>query len=542
MREHYDDMMRNRLNNHESEVPPGMFDDIRNKLDAIDQSFDAAVNGQLTNYASAVPANMFDGISSRMDDADNAFDAALGSRINPYESSIPADMWQRIMKEKDRRRPVAWWWAAALLFLSVGGGGFFYYQQQQSKPVTAAVGKTSTPVSKNAINKKDHINQNPGAADGEKTTDRNSIKNSSDGSNQSGFNAGSSPVSGNDFTTVNHGGFFSPQTKNKIKNNRQKNGGGFAGGETDDLHLQNGTSANTNRIDGSDLMTNAEKQLALRQLIRSSFNKLLPLQLLQANLKTPIIPCPLNGDEPRSDWYVDVYVSPMTVFKTVTDKVAGKNIRTGMDSTLHKQVSFNAGINLVKNIGENFLLKTGLQYNQVNEVFRNTRVNEIKLITTVTIRTIILAPGDTIYIRDTSVTQQIGTVTRQTQNRYKSWDIPLIMGYEFGGKDLRLNANVGVIANIRSSYKGEMLDTIQQTINIADYKATGVYKTNIGLGIYAGLGIVKAIGDKTDLLIEPYARFNLTNMTTDAAWFKQKNIVAGLSVGLRYKLNGRRQR
>ncbi|MES2776681.1 MAG: hypothetical protein V4722_21060 [Bacteroidota bacterium] len=541
MTEHFDDMMRKRLNDHESPVPQTMFDDIRSRMDALDQSFDADINSQVTNYASAVPANMFDAVNSRMEEFDAAFDANVNTRINNYQSAVPDDMWQRIMQEKDRRRPVAWWWAAALLFLLLGAGSIYFYNKQQEKTATPLGNSTKASKTDEKVNGDDAFNEQILVTDGDDKTGPGAKNNQLDNKdNRDLSDHQPEAISGNDVRPKYKNGFFSSITKYNTGKSNNKNDGWSKTGPDNKLLTENGTPIPDDNNPEADWVVAEENRLSLRQLIRTSFNKVSPAQLLQS--KKPILPCPMNGDEPRNDWYVDLYASPMMVFKNVTDKVAGKNIRSGMDSTLHSQVSFNAGINLVKNIGEGFLLKTGLQYNQVNELFRNTRVNEIKLITTVTIRTVILAPGDTIYIRDTSVIQQIGTVTKQTQNRYKSWDIPLILGFEFGGKDLRLNANLGIIANIRSSYRGDMLDTSQQMVNIANYNTTGVYKTNIGLGVYAGLGIIKSLGERTDLLIEPHARFNLTNMTTDAAWFKQKNINAGLSVGVRYKLNGRRQR
>ncbi|MEO7311524.1 MAG: hypothetical protein ABIX01_14065 [Chitinophagaceae bacterium] len=546
----YDDMMRSKLNNHESKVPDHLFDHLRNRMDAEDQIFDADVAAHTFNFASPVPANLFDEINDRLDLDNIAFDSAIRNSLTKSESPVPAGMWNRIIREKDRRRPLAWWWAAAVLFLFIGGCCLYYYQHQQGKELTVAgVQNGHKTITK------------PSGTETENSGLPTPASNNTRTDNELAATLPSIPTDNSvqSFSYNKRGenkdAFYPPDRANRIaagaKNNAlkgsQKNdllGKEGQNGEADELILHKGTENNISgkmNLDGS---TDASYiQYALRQLIRSlASKKVVPLQLLEANRKNPEIPCPLNGDEPRNDWYLDAYTSPMVVFKKLTDKIPGKNVQSGMDSTLHKQISFNAGINLVKNIGAHFLVKAGIQYNQVNELFRHTRVNEIKLITTVTIRTVILSPGDTIYIRDTSVIQQIGTAVKQTQNRYKSWDLPLILGFEFGGKDLRLNANIGIIGNINSRYQGDMLDTTQQIINIANYKTAGVYKTNIGLGVYAGLSVVKAIGDKMDLLVEPHARFNLGNTTTDAAWFNQKNIIPGLSVGVRYKLNGRRQR
>ena len=537
MTDHFDDMMKNRLNDFSSEVPRDMFDQVR----------------------------------KRLEHSDELFDNEISKKMQGYQAPVPANMWDRIQKAKDRRRPVAWWWAAAVL-LFIGAGSIVYIKNQKHRQTnvpgqhterpSGVTNTTSLPTetenekiagTEHAVNTIEHP---AAAADSSDTTATKYV------SPESSFDThGPTKADNADLNHAKNAGHDYPGKVVSLPRSRKSSVSmTIAAGSVRKAASGEPARAVTTGEDGEDMdesgtltgssfnilerKTAGDRLISLKQLIRLSLktNKLSPSQLLHAELKTPILPCPTTGDKMRNDWYIDLYASPVVIFKNLSGGGLGKNTVTGMDSTLHKQVSFNAGVNLVKSIGEHFLLKAGIQYNQVNEVFRNTRINEIKLITTVTIRTVILSPGDTVYIRDTSVIRQVGTISKQTQNHYKSWDIPLTLGYEFGGSDLRLNANLGLIANVHSSYRGELPDSLQQTVNIANHRSTGVYKTNIGLGLYAGMAILKGIGTNMDLIIEPHARFNLGNMTNDPTWFRQKNILAGVSIGVRYKLKSSRQR
>lgn|GEM_PF-2990907 len=568
LNDEFDETIQSKIDEIESPVPQGAFETVQNEMADADKDFDFAILSKLGTHVSAVPNGLFDRVAEAHANADLAFDGAVKTKLSSYVSEVPADMWDRIHKEKDRRRPVAWWWIAASLLLLLGGAvwlgknGWMQSHNGVGTDKEKISGLVGTNGSGTTSNGKDQRTETS-AVTGDSTSN-NGIKtlsksepilhqptksNETTNGNQTSQNSflpgkrESAPFSNVGIKQ----GTVSFNTSQSIINPKRKNG-------TDDDKLSNtpwnadgsnGENADEKALQASTNINNdiatAERQLAFRQIIRMNLNKLLPASLLKANTKRPELPCP-NADLGRSDWYLELYAAPTMAFKRLEDQVNGKNTKIGMDSTLHRQLSFSAGFNIVKNIGEHGLIKTGLQYNQTNEVLRSTRINEIKLVTTISVRTVILSPGDTIYIRDTSVIQKIGTAITQSQNKYKSWDVPVIFGYQFGGENLRLNANLGVIANIRSNYKGEMIDTAQQSINVASYKNAGIYKTNVGLSLYAGLGIVKAINEKMDFLVEPHARINLSNTATNAAWFRQKNITAGVSIGVRYKINGTRQR
>lgn len=243
--------------------------------------------------------------------------------------------------------------------------------------------------------------------------------------------------------------------------------------------------------------------------------------------------CP--GSNPNTDWYIEPFTGPIYGFKKVTNNTATAAYLQQKDSSESMRIGYAAGINLVKPISEHFVLKTGVWVSQINERFSYKTENEIKTTTVVTVRNIIRAPGDTLRISDTSSVQQIGYKNTIVGNRYKTLDIPVIIGYEFGKGSLKFGVNAGVIFNVKHGFEGAVYDSSLTAINI-NKETNNVYKTNIGLGLYAGFRIAKDINDKTQLFVEPHFRYNLSNMTTPNTSFNQKINVTGVNIGLRIKI------
>ena len=292
-------------------------------------------------------------------------------------------------------------------------------------------------------------------------------------------------------------------------------------------YISNHSSGNTIQL---------SNQSSFKQL--GMVNKQLSANAHDKKFKAIII-CPTVRGKSSSfntDWAMEIYASPDYAFKSVSNVNASAQYLNSKDSSEQMQVGYSAGIRLVKPLNDHFLLKTGLQYSQINQKFVYRNENEIKVTTVITARTIIRSPGDTILVSDTSVLQTIGYSVKNIKNRYRSIDIPLTLGYEFGNDDLRVGINAGVIFNVSSWYQGEMLDTAYQPVSISK-ASNSLYKTNIGMGLYSSISIQKRISENTHLFFEPYFRYNLKNMTNDLSPYTQRFQVGGLAIGLRFNLN-----
>lgn len=243
--------------------------------------------------------------------------------------------------------------------------------------------------------------------------------------------------------------------------------------------------------------------------------------------------CP--GSNPNTDWYIEPFAGPIYGFKKISNNTATSSYLQQKDSSESMQIGYAAGVNIVKPISEHFVLKTGVWVSQINERFSYKTENEIKTTTVVTVRNIIRAPGDTLRISDTSSVQQIGYKNTVVGNRYKTLDIPVIIGYEFGKGSLKFGINAGVIVNVKHGFEGAVYDSSLTAITV-NKETNNVYKTNIGLGLYAGFRIAKDLNEKTQLFVEPHFRYNLSNMTTPNTSFNQKINVTGVNIGLRIKI------
>ncbi|RTL60898.1 MAG: hypothetical protein EKK37_01730 [Sphingobacteriales bacterium] len=208
------------------------------------------------------------------------------------------------------------------------------------------------------------------------------------------------------------------------------------------------------------------------------------------------------------------------------------------------QVGFSAGIRIAKNLGERTVLKTGINYSQINEHLKFINTQDIKTVTVITTRTV-TSGGQTVTISDTTTVTQIGTSYYNFYNRYRTIDIPLIFSYELGNsRSLSVGINAGPIFNLSSWYKGRILDTSLQliTINTGNTQGVNAWRKNIGIGFYGSVSIYKRLNDKMQLFFEPYFRYNLKPVNVNETLVKQKYFTTGLQLGIRYNLFHNRQR
>ncbi|KAF0240485.1 MAG: hypothetical protein FD183_1035, partial [Chitinophagaceae bacterium] len=251
-----------------------------------------------------------------------------------------------------------------------------------------------------------------------------------------------------------------------------------------------------------------------------------------------VVICPSDRKMRNTNWDLEVYASPDYAFKSVSSNSATQQFMDRKDSSETARVSFSAGFRIVKPINDHFSIKTGLNYSQINEAFTYRTENEIKTTTVITVRNITLANGTTVTVSDTSILQQIGFKTNTVKNRYKSIDVPVLLGYQFGNDDFRIGINAGLMINLSSWYQGVILDTALTATPITKDNNV-VYKNNIGLGIYTGINISKRINYNTSIFAEPYLRYNLSNMTTPQSSYNQRMTIGGLAIGLKFNLNNR---
>lgn len=497
---------------------------------------------------------------------DHLFDNFVREKLADHSSPVPGGLWDKIeaaTAEKSRKKGLARipaaYRVAALLILCAGASALLFWpgqqndtqkedqativpsgeQRQQALPPaftdsSALWHQGQTATTDNIAGTEANSNGSKDKEQGQVIADKATEKQAEGAIAASGFNT--KPSGGREF---NRGRFNNKlYLSNQQKADRNLNtldkaapDAGLSQGDNADKHRA--ADDNNEALAAFSLLP--AEMISLKTLSTSGTSNL--RQLLDSKgTMLPVIRCPVIRNSIPTDMYVEVYGSPVVPFKQTSANYGGADYLTRKDSSQQLRTSFSAGVRLSKGLTENLFLKAGVEYTQINEHFNYRQENERKQITVITEHTINRPQGDTI-LRDTSTYEQIGYLQKRVHNRYKSIDVPVLLSYEWGGDQWRLAATAGVIVNLQSWYTGEMLDTSFQAVSVKNSN-NEVYKRNIGLGLYAGFSFIKPVSERMDLFASPYFRYNLSNMTRPGQSFNQRLHTAGLSLGIRYRLNG----
>lgn len=479
---------------------------------------------------------------------DNQFDNFFREKLKNHTAPVPEGLWEKIRPEKEKRPkgfflPKIKGAGLMLAALLVGSVliGLFTYQQQNSVPATDAAtlnqNKTNT-----TNNPSSNLNNNPS----EKTSTLAPVFN----------NTIPTKEPNNDLSTAATGTPVmqkNSESQNATLDLNQTNAAAFSNANkmlevpvvSNNSVFENRSAVSSNNaFDEPNYVAAHVKQGA--PFFFETVSKTGTVQkYLAANghdkfIKSTIIICPTDRNKSsfNSDWGLEVFASPDYSFKSVTNVSASQQYLNKKDSSEQMQIGYTAGFRLVKPLNKNLLLKTGFQYSQMNQKFSYRNENEIKTTTVITTRSIIRSPGDTIIVTDTSTLQQVGYSVKTIHNRFRSIDIPLTLGYQFGNDDLSIGINAGVIFNLSAWYQGEILDTSLASVSM-NKVSNDIYKSKLGMGLYSSISVLKRINENTQLFFEPYFRYNLSDMTNGQSPYNQRFHVGGLAVGLRFSLNNR---
>ncbi len=458
-----------------------------------------------------------------MDNID--FDNYVKSQLHNHKSLVPEGLWDKIIADKPTKKPLVFWWqnnkmyllAAACLLLI--GGTYFIVQNKDEENFTSQNDKqtkinpknnnNNLPSSKteNSIDKNDTLNNNSEPA----ITNKNLLN----GNNQRQF-LGKERV------------YFQKLNDSKaLNNNNFLNNSNSATTQSATTLLQNDDVFSATHF-------SKENTVSLGNL--SQLEAKSPTSLQLSNSKQIFgLDCP---NALPTTWYLEAYGSPDYTIKNVYANGVSDAYLQRIDSTTKMNGGFTFGLHVSRSINEHFLIKSGLQYTQRNEQFTSKSDSVITTTSVITVRTIVRGGGlsDTM-VRDTSSLQQIGYRKRITNNQYKSIEVPLLLSYERGNDKWRVAINGGVIVNLSSWYSGETLDTSYQLVPLSAKNGNGFYKSNLNLSLYAGVSILRRINNNLEAFAEPYFRYGLSNSNTSAIGYSQRFNAAGLSLGVRFKLN-----
>jgi hypothetical protein len=466
------------------------------------------------------------------------FDEHIKEQFLDYTPQVHPRIWENIAAEREKKRPVGFWISLfnrrtvlllAGLLLAAGGGAYFLLKDAApasgSSETAAVTGTEKSPATNNAPALQDNTTLS-GVDD---VTGNNSTPVSP--VNSPGNNNAAAAVTGNvttkatglppagDAATANGTVFSFPGTvKKQDAATKQK------------IKIKNGVAgfANDDIIDAADEVTGVDALSPLFYMAEKN-KTLITASVLSkrstSNVKEPGCPT-IEKDAAGNKTYIEVYGGPDMAFRSMSDTGNSVYLQKRKESTTFSS-AFSAGIRYTRVFNNGISIRTGINYSQINEKFTYSEGNIVQVVY------IINNAGDTIGSYTTT-----GSRYKTTYNKFKTLDVPVVLGYELGNGNFHTNINAGVIINAYSWQKGEVLDARLQPVDITTGKSSSPYqfKTNIGIGFIGSVSLYYKLNEKLHLLAEPYFRYNLTPASKEIITFKQKYNTAGLRLGLRLDL------
>jgi hypothetical protein len=222
---------------------------------------------------------------------------------------------------------------------------------------------------------------------------------------------------------------------------------------------------------------------------------------------------------------LDIYAGPSIAQRSLTSRLDDEPYLKQRLTTERRDLAFNAGIRASLMFSRNFLLRTGLHYDQFTEVFEyidpTSVIYELKF-----------TPGNP--IPDT-LGVKYGENYLKTYNRYGMLDIPLMVGVEMRSGRSGFNINAGISANVLFWKRGAIMDPqTQEPARYGGKKETlseDVFRTRLSLSAGASVQWYWHISPHWRLYAEPSFRQVLRPVTLKNHPVEQRYSILGLRLG-----------
>lgn len=433
------------------------------------------------------------------------FDDHIKEQFGEYRPDVPSHIWGNIASKNQKRKPVGFWAtisatgrvAAILTLLFIlGASAYFFTQKNSSSATTSSVAKNNL-TEKNipsSGNKTILVSLSP------KVSAENMISGYSTSQNISNSLSANYPAAHQ--TTSETKSRFALSLNNAMPETEEE-------------------SISFSSPEKNYFLTPFYSDLSLLSSASAGVHKL-NMPLLP---KAAAIPCP-GKNISGAKKYIEFYAGPDYAFSTFSD-TANSVYMLQRKAATSPIIAYSAGIRVTKVYSSGLSIRTGINYSGVNEQFRSVNGNVIQNVY------ITNAAGDT--IGTSTVT---GTQYKVSTNKYRSIDIPVLVGYELGTGRLHANINAGALINMHSRYTGYVADNNGNPVDISAGKSASVYsyKANAGISATAGLSVYYQLNDKLHVLAEPYIKYGLSSVTKPDLTLTEKRHAVGFRLGLRMDL------
>jgi hypothetical protein len=223
--------------------------------------------------------------------------------------------------------------------------------------------------------------------------------------------------------------------------------------------------------------------------------------------------------------------------KSLQEKNAeGSGYRALRERTESPYLSYSAGFRIGMGWNNGVAFKTGFNYSNINEKFSYTDPNSVQIKTITTVKYIYDDQFNIIdSIKTTENVEIPGTNTVTQYNKITLYDIPLLVQYTIPGKRrLSYSLVLGPLVNLSLTQSGKILDPYSN--KLVKLEEAQIYKNNIGLSFYGGLGINYQLTKNVQMSIEPNFRWMPGSLTKVTHPVDQSYFLANVAAAIRYKI------
>ncbi len=178
-------------------------------------------------------------------------------------------------------------------------------------------------------------------------------------------------------------------------------------------------------------------------------------------------------------------------------------------------------------------LSSGVTYQSMHERFDFHRDSINGIITTITIDTVYNPDGTFDITRDTSQVTRLGRLEKTTYNRFKTLDIPILVGFEWDLEKWMIKWQGGVTFNLWLAKKGEILNPSLNPQRF-DQNNDEFFKDQWGISLVSHIGAYYKINSRLYAMIEPSVVLPLKPITKISYPVDQRITRINLNLGIQY--------
>lgn len=233
---------------------------------------------------------------------------------------------------------------------------------------------------------------------------------------------------------------------------------------------------------------------------------------------------------------VDAYLAPEYASRQLVykdpDMVGYAEQRNNDESYVF---AYSAGFRVNAHFRGGLAVRSGLIYTDIVEKLQYRDENaQVTTVINVTLDTI-YQKGNIVYVWDTLSVTEYGNYNKVGYNRYRFYDIPLMVGYEIDRGNWVIQLNTGILFNVAASQRGDFLDPDHQLVNFDsnNNQSYHAFRSRVGSSLLMSLGFNYALRPKLHLLVEPQLRVWLQPLNIQSYPVDQKYVNLGLAMGIR---------